>query len=319
MTYGGADEGNLSQSREAARQKSKALRHQHKKRERGRRYLLRGSIIIVSLAVIAVVTLVIINTVRPAGPGPRNMLSDGIKIGKNYAVTPTAALAADATPVPNKLATGSDVVDIQIYTDYYCPFCKAFEATNSDQMESWLNHGSATVEIHPISVLNPNSQGTQYSTRSANAAACVANYSPKSYWEVNKALLAKQPKVRTAGLSDDQLIAILNDTGVSNDDKIAQCVRDQTFKRWVQAATLRALEGPIPNSTETVGGPPTILVNGVKYKGGVEDADAFATFVLQAAGQTFSEQATATPTPTPTATPTPTRKPTATSTATPKA
>ncbi len=326
MTYGGAEDGNLSKNerREAARKKAKALRDQHRKKDRRNRYLLQGGLIVGALAIVVLV-LVLVNTVRPPSPGPLNMLSDGIKIGQGLKAVPTPALRADQEPVPNVIDATSDVIDIQIYVDYFCPFCKLFEQTNSEQIESWLDLDAASVEIHPIAILNPNSQGTQYSTRSANAAACVANYSPDSYWSVNTALFANQPKERTQGLTDDQLVDIVTDAGVSSSSVIEECIRDQDFKQWVQAATLRALEGPIPNAKNDlvadnkVGGTPTVLVNGVKYKGGVDDADAFAAFVVQAAGASFTEEsATSTPTPTPTAVPsvTPTKTPTPTKTST---
>ena len=69
-------------------------------------------------------------------------------------------------------------------------------------------------------------------------------------------------------------------------------------------ATARALNGPIANSNvEKVTGTPTVIVNGLKYEGPVNDLASFQAFVVQAAGTTFNETSTATPTPTPTPTP----------------
>jgi len=318
MSNGDTGDGNPStnERREAARAKAKALRVQHKKKDRARRYLLRGGLIIGSLAVITVVALVLINTVRPAGPGPLNMLSDGIKISQGLKAVPTGALAAEAEPVPSESDVETGVIDIQVYMDYYCALCDAFGETNDEQIESWLDRGAATIEVHPISILNPNSMGTQYSTRSANTAACVANYSPDTFWAVNKALFANQPEERTAGLSDDELVAIVTEAGVLRETTIENCIRDQRFKNWVQEATLRALDGTVPGTDVVVEGAPTIVVNGLKYEGAVDNASTFAAFVVQAAGAAFTESSTATPTPAPTttapaptATPTPTRAP----------
>ncbi|MCU1406917.1 MAG: hypothetical protein JWQ43_3220 [Glaciihabitans sp.] len=301
MTNGSTGDGHLSKNerREAARQKAKVLRESQKRKDKARRFFLQGGLIFGSLAVITIVALVIVNSQRPAGPGPLNMLSDGIKISQGLKATPTAALAADSTPVPNKVAEDSDVIDIQIYVDYLCPYCNQFEDANNEQIESWLDLGAVTVEIHPISILNSNSMGTQYSTRSANAAACVANFSPDSFWAVNSALFANQPEERTQGLTDDELINIVTGAGATPKSDIANCIKDQDFKPWVQAATLRALDGAIPNSEALVKGTPTIVVDGLKYEGAIDDPDAFAAFVVQAAGATFSENSTPTPTPTP--------------------
>ena len=300
LTNGNTGDGNLSksESREAAREKAKAIRDSRKRKDRAGKLFLQGGIIFASVAVVTVIVLILVNFQRPAGPGPLNMLSDGIKVGTGMVAIPTAALQAEADPVPNAVDESSDVIDIQIYVDYLCPFCKMFEDTNTEQLESWLDRGAVTVEVHPISILNSNSMGTQYSTRSANAAACVANYSPDSFWDVNKALFANQPDERTAGLSDDELLDVISEAGLTPTESIESCVRDQTFKAWVQDATLRALDGTVPNSEAVVKGTPTIVVDGLKYEGAVDDPDAFAAFVIQAAGATFSEQSTATPTPT---------------------
>ncbi|MET0989891.1 MAG: thioredoxin domain-containing protein [Glaciihabitans sp.] len=301
MTNSAPGDGHLSknQRREAAREKAKSLRESQRRKESARKIFLQGGIIVASIAVVVIVVMVIVGSQRPASPGPLNMLSDGIKIQQGQVAVPTAALEAEAEPVPNAVDDSADVIDIQIYVDYLCPFCNIFEETNNAQLEAWLERGAATVEIHPISILNSNSMGTQYSTRAANAAACVANFAPDSFWAVHKALFANQPEERTAGLSDEELVSIVTDTGAAPADEIADCITDETFETWVEDATLRALDGPIPNSEALVKGTPTVIVDGLKYEGAVDDADAFATFVVQAAGATFSEQSTATPTPEP--------------------
>ena len=301
MTNSAPGDGHLSknQRREAAREKAKSLRESQRRKESARKIFLQGGLIVAAIAVVVVVVMVIVGSQRPASPGPLNMLSDGIKIQQGMVAVPTAALQAEAEPVPNAVDESADVIDIQIYVDYLCPFCNIFEETNNAQLETWLASGAATVEIHPISILNSNSMGTQYSTRAANAAACVANYAPDSFWAVNKALFANQPEERTTGLSNDELVSIVTEAGATPADEIESCITDETFKTWVGDATLRALDGPIPNSEALVKGTPTVVVDGLKYEGAVDDADAFATFVVQAAGATFSEQSTATPTPAP--------------------
>lgn len=292
------------------REKAKALREARRKKDRRGRLLIGGGILAATVVAVLVVGSVVLDSAKPPSPGPLNMLSDGIKLEQERKAVPTAALRPGAEPVPNMPGTESDVIDIQIYYDYFAQNAKTFSETNETQIEAWLDSGAATVEIHPLSILNPNSQGTQYSTRSANAAACVANYSPDSYWAVNKALFDKQPEERTPGLSDEELIDLVTGTGVNRAGDVEDCIREQQFKRWVQAATLRALEGPLPGylgedseNESKVKGSPTILVNGLLYKDRFDDEDAFAAFVLRAAGTSFNQSTTPTPTPTPTTEP----------------
>jgi len=304
MTYddsGDTTPGN-TQRRELAREKSKSLRIQHKKKERRNRFLLQGGILVVLLAIIAIVTLSIVNTIRPAGPGPLNMASDGIQIGKGMTATPTPGLAPKTEPEPNVRVEGSEVIAIQVYLDYLCATCAEFQKVNDDQIQTWLDSGAATIEYHPIALLNSHSQGSQYSTRSANAAACVANYSSSEFYAFNKALFTDQPADNTTGLTDEELFDRATASGVANSESIRRCIDDVAFKAWVKDATDRALSEPIPGSdVQDLTQTPTIIVNGVKYDGDPADAAAFSAVVVQAAGDAFVEEATPAPTATPTA------------------
>jgi len=300
MTYGGADRGlSKNERREAAREKSRLLREEQKKKERRNKALLQGGLIVVTLAIVAGIALVIFTSIRPPAPGPANMLSDGIKIGQEFKAVTTAGLQPDETPVPSE-TNAPEVIDIQVYLDYFCPICGQFESANADQIATWVEAGAATIEYHPISILDRLSLGTKYSTRSANAAACVANYSPDNYFDFNALLFSNQPEESTTGLSDQQLAGFAEQAGAKKLSSIKTCINDQTFKSWVTSATTRATTGPIVGTdVDKVAGTPTVIINGKKYTGAVNDAAAFASAVATAAGQTFTEESTATPTPTP--------------------
>ena len=291
-----------NERREAARDKARVLREEQKKKDRRSKFILQGSIIVASLAIIAVIVLVIVNSVKPAGPGPANMASDGIQIGQNFVATETPALKPGDDPIANERESG--VLDIQMYVDYLCPFCGAFEITNGEYLASLLENGGATIEIHPIAILDRLSQGTKYSTRAVNAVACTANYSPDKAYAFHTALFTNQPAENTPGLSDDEMIALAEGAGVGSLDDVSSCIKNQSFKAWVSASSARALNGPIPGSDiEKVTGTPTVLVNGQKYPGAVDDLASFQAFVIQAAGTDFNENSTPTPTPTPTEVP----------------
>lgn len=290
-----------NQRRDAAREKARQLRLEQRKKDRRNKVLLKGGIAVALVAVAAIVTLVIINSIRPVGPGPANMASDGLRIGEGMTVVKTSALKPEAKPVPSTPDPSSSVAEIRIYVDYLCQLCGQFDTTNNEQIAAWVESGAATVEIHPVSILTSKSAGTQYSLRAGNAAACVANYAPDSFYSFNSALFADQPAEGTAGHSDEQLKDVLKKAGVSTDvSKIEKCIDDGTFQSWVIAATDRALEGPIPNSSlPAISSTPTVLVNGKQYVGDLQDPKEFSSFVLQAAGESYS---TSTPTPTPTPT-----------------
>lgn len=301
MTYGGSGDNRLNKNerREAAREKARNLREEQKKKDRRSRFILQGSLVLVVLAIVAIVGVVIANGVRPPSPGPLNMLSDGIKIGQEFKAAPTAALQPNAKPAASK-PNAANVIDIQIYLDYQCPACGAFEKSNADQIKAWVKSGAATLEIHPIAILDRFSLGAKYSTRAANAGACVANFSPNSYFDFSALLFTNQPKENTEGLTDAQLTDLAQQAKVLKQDSITSCIKDETFKSWVTAATTRATTGPIPNSTvANVGGTPTVLINGSKYPGAIDNASDFATAVSKAAGDSFTGTPTPTPTPKP--------------------
>jgi protein-disulfide isomerase len=308
MTYGEVgDRGSKNQRREAAREKARELRDQQRKKEKRNRLLLQGGIGLGILAIAAIIVLVVASNIATPAAGPLNMRSDGIIIGKDLKAVRTGAVPENGEPIPTVRDKKSNVVSIRIYLDYFCPVCNAFETANKSQLTSWLEKGAVTLEIHPISILDRSSLGTAYSTRAANAAACVANYAPDDFWTFTQEMYVKQPTEDTVGLSNSQILAVIKDAKVHDISQITPCVNNEKFKAWVSSATTRALNGPLPDSSvKSVTGTPTVIVDGVSYPitdADVSSASAFAAFVEQTAGSQFnSGTSTPKPTPTPTAT-----------------
>ncbi|RXZ67358.1 DsbA family protein [Agromyces albus] len=289
--------------REAAREKAKVLREGQKKRERRNKALIQGGVIVAVIAIGALIFGLIMDGQRPAGPGPRNMASDGIVLvggESGISAVETPALEPEATPTPTVPDDSGTVANIVMYIDYLCPFCGQFEKTNSESIRTMIESGAATLEVHPIAILTNKSAGTRYSARAANAAACVANSSPESFFDFNALLFENQPDEGSTGLTNDEIKALAQEAGVSSRSTIDKCIDDEQFKAWVGDATNRALTSKVPNSDlESITGTPTVLVNGNQYKGSLEDPAEFQLFVLQAAGQSFESNPTPTPTPAP--------------------
>jgi protein-disulfide isomerase len=290
-----------SEVREGARERARELRDLHRKQDRRRRWILRTSIIGGVAIILVAVTVIILGFVTPSARGPLNMLSDGIKIGGGFKAERTTAIPANSKPIPSS-TNAPDVIDIKLYIDYLCPNCGTFERNNSEQLKAWITSGAATVEVHPIAILTTKSAGTQYSLRAANAAGCVAEFSPNSFFDFNEAMFVDQPKEGSPGLTDAQILARASKAGVTDMAHVTKCVNNRRFRSWVQSATTRALNGPIPNSDlSSIAGTPTIIVNGSQYKytAGFDPND-FAQFVQQIAGDTFTKNPSPTPTPSPT-------------------
>lgn len=285
-TPGSNDNLGKKDRRAAARETARIDREAERRRSRRNKYFLQGGVGLAVIAIAAVVMLVIVNQPKPVAlssnaAGPLNAASDGILLsGPDLAAVTTPATKAGGVPV----ATKQDLSKLNIvtYIDYICPYCNQFEATNAQQIKQLVANGKATLEIHPLANLDNNSQGARYSTRSTNAVACVANYAPNTVFDVNAALFANQPAEGTTGLSDQKLLSVLKGVGASSSD-ITKCVKSQEFATWVGAATARTRGAKIPNSdlsTPANGlGTPTVIVNGLQYKGGLTNPAEFAAFL----------------------------------------
>ncbi|ARC56471.1 Serine/threonine-protein kinase PknE [Frondihabitans sp. 762G35] len=279
---------NKRDRREEAREKARVAREAAAKKKRRNRVFAQGGLVVGVLAVATVVVLIIVNATGPGAPGPKNMASDGILLQGNAstgAVTAvqTAALKGGEAPKATDQKAMTKTVNITAYVDFQCPYCNQFETTNATQINEWLKKGAVTYEIHPLAILDASSLGNKYSTRSANAAACVANYEPDKFLDVVAEFYKNQPPEQSNGLGDDKLVSMVKTAGATN-ASIPKCITDKTFEKWVGDATQRALTQKLPNSSVAkLTGTPTVLVNGKQYGGSLTDAAAFASFVTSQA------------------------------------
>ena len=292
-----------NERRDAAREKARQQRVRQLRRERRNRVVLQASIGVVIVAIVAVVAVIIVNSVRPPGPGPKNMANGGISLeGAALTAISTAAPSADATPTPQPTVGGGRVL-IQAYEDFGCPICQQFEEQYGAQIKQLVTSGAAVIQYHPVAILDHSFTDNDYSTRAANAAAAIANYSPNAFYKFHTIMYGTtvQPKEGSAGLTDARLIALAKQSGATNMSEIETAIKNQTFKNWVgqrtdefvgNSGSLSAVKFP---SSHTAAGTPTLIVNG-QYWDGKTDFGAFVTSV----GGAIS---TATPTPAPTPTP----------------
>ena len=280
--------------REAARETARLEREAEKKRQRRTKILLQGGIGVAILAVVAIVVAIVVQPTAPGTPGPQNMASSGILFtGKSGVTTPTmtAAAAADGKPKATKTDTSDGLAHIVTYVDWACPACKSFEATYASQVQQLIASGSATLEVHPISILDRNYGTSRYASRAANTAACIANYQPSKFLEAQKAFYDKQPTEGTSGLTDTQIKALVTGAGI-NDPSVTKCIDTEKFKSWVSKSTevttsTASLINPAANGFST----PTVLVNGKRWDG----AGDFLKFAGTAVGITPSPSSTPSP------------------------
>jgi protein-disulfide isomerase len=268
-----------------AREIARIHREEERKRKKRNRVILTSSLIVVGVAVLAVTGLIVYNTVRASYVGPLNMLSDGILFqgdGANTTATTTAAIQPDAQPVASDLDT-STVLRITEYVDYASPDVATFETANASALQSYVSAGYASLELHPVAIDGDGSSDS-YSTRAANAVACVANTTPDAVLAVHNALVAAQSTLPDGGLGNDELVTLVQKAGAT-DAAIASCITGNEFDDWVANATARAQKS-VPNSdVKALSTVPLVVIDGSAYTGALDDTEALNTFITDVFGE----------------------------------
>ena len=273
-----------------AREKARLIREAQLKKDKRNKLLIGWGIVAAVVAILVVVALVVTTNMRQnapiadQGPTPANgNAHGGVTLLANTEVAKVDSTTVDVASVgqppqsapaeivpPGGEAEAGKPVKVVVYVDFICPICKNFETQYNDQLTSLRNEGKITVEYRPLGFLDSRST-TNYSSRAANAAACVANEAPDKYADFFNALYANQPAEGSAGLSDDKLKSMASDLGVD----INSCVDDKTYRPYVKFATKEA-------SAIGVTGTPTVFVDGKQWGKGDSAQTPFPDF-LQAA------------------------------------
>lgn len=273
-----------TERRQQAREQARLAREREQKREKRNKRLIQGSIVIGVLAVVAVIALVLTQTLKPAGPGPENMASGGAVFGADLEVQPSAALQPDQTREYPEVNREELPLDISLYVDYMCPGCGNFEQTYGTMLENYVGGGDATLRVYPLNFLDNRSQGTNYSTRAANMFGCLVEQQPDVAFAVHNRLLSAevQPQEGTAGLTDDELLEQAELAGAEITPELESCVSDKRFSSFISSNTkavteqglLGLAEGAqiaagnqlIPaDEPQTLSQTPTVIVNGEQW------------------------------------------------------
>jgi len=162
---------------------------------------------------------------------------------------------------------------LETYIDFMCPVCNRFEQLYGPDILKLVDDGTITLGIHPISILDGQSQGTEFSTRAANAMYCVAVADGEAAVPFMQAMFENQPREGTPGLTDAQILEIASGVGV---DGIDDCVNDGEYSQFVGEMTEKT---PVQPGAGGIG-TPTIVVNGEVIKNSAlpEPADLASLF-----------------------------------------
>ncbi|RMI06861.1 DsbA family protein [Cellulomonas triticagri] len=268
-----------AERRDAAREQARVLREQQAKRDKRNKILGIGGL---SAAVVALVVVVVYVVTQGTSTSALPDYED-LPLSEVTSV-PTVAMEDGGIPTSAEgVGVGDDsVTQIDVYLDYMCPACGAFESSNGENLIQLAESGKATVVYHPIAILNRFSNGTGFSTRAAAAAALVAQDSPAAFSTFNQQMFAGQPDEGTSGLTDAEIADIARDSGVDDDvaDRIADGGALESFGQWVHSATNAAsANADLVNPTSGNFGTPTIAIDGVVWTENWSDPSALLSAI----------------------------------------
>jgi len=164
--------------------------------------------------------------------------------------TSNLAIPANATATGVNVGQPSAKATIEIYLDFQCPVCRAYEAQSGATVQQVVDDGQAKVVYHPLAFLDRMSS-TQYSTRASQASGCASD--SNVFQPFLKLLYDNQPPENGDGLPNSQLIDYLKQAGATGD--YAACVNDNKYAAWTKGLTDAASKAGV-NAT------PTVMVNG---------------------------------------------------------
>lgn len=242
--------------RDAARAQALKLQQEQIRREKRTRNVIIASV----LAGLLVVVMAGYFIIKSAGPGVDSGITE---FPAGLAVPAVADKAGGISFGASGEAgsdSGADAVRVDVYLDYMCPLCGQFEALNSTALDELRSNGDITMVLHPVSILDAQSQGSSYSTRAAQAFAYVAENAPAQALDFNAEMFIQQPAEGTTGLSNDQIAAIATNVGVPTD--VVKGISTGTYNKFVEALTEIAFNDTRLTNPNGGFGTPTILING---------------------------------------------------------
>lgn len=169
---------------------------------------------------------------------------------------PAEGISTDRGGIPftgGSVGMNEDTPQVQVYLDFKCVWCGAFEEANGEDVKAMADAGEITVVYHPLANMDGASNGTMFSTRSAAAFAAISDRSPEHAIDFMMRVFEDDPSQSPTGHSDEELIAIAEEVGVPED--IAATITDGEFVEWVTVGTAQAVRD---GNAAT----PTIVIDG---------------------------------------------------------
>lgn len=141
---------------------------------------------------------------------------------------------------------------ITVTEDANCPDCTAFENASAATLTEFIDGGAITVDYDIVAVQDSRSS-TEYSSRAANASACVAADNKDSWRAWHTKLLGQTPDEGAPGRTNDELTDLALQSGAG--PGVRDCVNNGRYRNFVEAHTKDAVDEYLTHT-------PMVRVNG---------------------------------------------------------
>jgi protein-disulfide isomerase len=192
--------------------------------------------IVVAVVVVAVIVGIFIAVQSTRNSGPAD-----------------AALPSGVTTAGAGASFGDGPVTVDLWEDFQCPACKAFEGVNASSLDKRVAAGDITLVIHPLSFLDQN-LGNSSSVLAASAFGCAVDAGKGL--EFHNQVYTNQPKENpgSEAWTAADLVGWGNDVGITGGDW-ETCVNAVTYRGWAEQVASSQTDAGV---TAT----PTVFVDG---------------------------------------------------------
>lgn len=246
-----------AERRAEARAQAKALREEQVKREQ-RAKVTRRALMGVGVLAVAGVGAGMYAASRPKNSTPTGTVSterasaDGVPT----LVSKDGSWSYGKDLTPGTITDGAAVLDV--YFDYSCHFCAAFEALHSPEITNLVREGKLTLVLHPCKIL-----GMDWTDMVMNAQGVVLDHAPEKALDFHNQILALFAKIYqaqdTSMMTVENITATATEAGVPEEvvSTIADAVSANTYGAWTKLGT-----DTFTSHDPAFKGTPTVLLGG---------------------------------------------------------
>ncbi|MEO3812870.1 thioredoxin domain-containing protein [Sphaerisporangium sp. B11E5] len=240
----------------SARERIRSQREADRRRERRRRLITAGAVTVVALATLG---------------GGWWYVQTGRSERATAALAPVT-VQSDGTVVMARPGVSKPVLDI--YEDFQCPACQAFERASAATVKNLAAAGKVKVVYHPVTIFSEEPAGPN-TMRASSAARCVRD--GRQWITFHDRLFKEQPPETSSGFALSDLVKWGEEAGVT-DPGFASCVTSMKNAQAQAAYTKKVMaSGVITQGTPTLRLDGTELDNRVAFspsalRGAVLDA-----------------------------------------------